>query len=147
MTKSHPTPCGSCVPAAETDQRRACRIPVSFSLQFSGRQRLGKTGAGLLADLSETGCRVQSTSPMKVGASLALVAELSCPVLITEARVAWVAGQWSGLEFLRVSPTERTRLRRFLWKHMSRDLIDDQRPLFALVSSSPQTLKGLRPLS
>jgi hypothetical protein len=100
-----------------------------------------------LADLSETGCRVQSTHPLKVGASLALVAELSDPVLITEARVVWAVGQWSGLEFLRVSPTERTRLRHFLWKHMSRAMVDDQRPLFALVSNSQQTRKGLKPLS
>ena len=100
-----------------------------------------------MADLSETGCRVQSTHPLKVGTSLALVTELPHPVLITEARVVWVAGQWSGLEFLRVSPTERTRLRRFLWKHISRAMLQQQRPLFTLVSSTNQNRKELKAIS
>ncbi|HSA60919.1 MAG TPA: hypothetical protein VLE03_01655 [Nitrospiraceae bacterium] len=50
-------------------------------------QRSVKTGAGLLADLSETGCRVRSSYPLDVSTSLALVAELPHQVLITEARV------------------------------------------------------------
>ena len=100
-----------------------------------------------MADLSETGCRVHSTHPLKVGAALALVAELPHPVLITEARVVWVAGQWSGLEFLRVSPAERTRLRHFLWSHISLATVNDQRPLFTLVHNSHPDRKGLKAIS
>jgi len=146
---SKKTPARFCSGASltEVDQRRAYRIPVSLSLRFSRRERIGKTGEGLLADLSETGCRVQSTYPLKVGTCLALVAELPHPVLITNACVVWVAGHWSGLEFLRVSPTERTRLRHFLWRHISRTMVDDQRPLFSLVRSSDQNRKGLKALS
>jgi PilZ domain len=100
-----------------------------------------------LSDLSETGCRVQSRHPLKIGTSLALVAELPHPVLITEARVVWVTGRWNGLEFLRVSPTERTRLRHFLWRHISRAMVTDHPPLFTLVSSSHQNRKGLKAIS
>lgn len=146
-SKKTPARFRSGAPLTEVDQRRAYRIPVSLSLRFSGRQPFGKTGAGLLADLSETGCRVQSTYPLKIGTCLALVAELPQPVLITEARVVWATDRWSGLEFLRVSPTERTRLRHFLWRHISRAMINDQRPLFSLVRSSDQNRKGLKTLS
>jgi c-di-GMP-binding flagellar brake protein YcgR len=141
------TPFHTGAPPAETDLRRTYRIPVSLSLQFSGRHRLGKTGTGLLADLSENGCRIHSTHPLKVGTSLALVAELPHPVLITEARVVRVAGQWSGLEFLRVSPAERTRLRHFLWSHISLAMINNQRPLFTLVCNSHPDRKGLKAIS
>jgi len=142
MDKMKPAPFRSGVPLPAADQRRACRIPVSSSLRFSYRQRSGKTGAGLLADLSETGCRVRSTYPLDVSTSLALVVELPHPVLITEARVVWAADQWRGLEFLRLSPTERTRLRHFLWKQISRAIVNDQRPLFSIVSGSSQNRKG-----
>ena len=131
----------------EADQRRTYRIPVSLSLRFAGRRRQGNTGAGLLADLSETGCRVHSLQPLDVGSILALVAELPHPLLITEARLAWVDGEWSGLEFLRVSPTELTRLRHFLWKNISRATVSDQRPLFSLVNSSSPNRRRLKAIS
>jgi hypothetical protein len=142
--KKNPARFRSGAPFSEADQRRAYRIPVSLSLRFSGRQRFGKTGAGLSSDLSETGYCVQSRYPLKIGTSLALVAELPHPVLITEARVVWVTGRRSGLEFLRVSPTERTRLRHFLWRHISRAMVSDHPPLFTLVSSSHQNRTRLK---
>lgn len=116
--------------------------PVSYSLRFSYRQRSVRTGAGILADVSETGCRVRNSYPLDVSTSLALVAELPHPVLITEARVVWAVDQWRGLEFLRLSPTERTRLRHFLWKHIRRAVVNDQRPLFSILSASSQNRKG-----
>lgn len=137
----------TCLPETEADQRRTYRIPVSLSLQFAGRQRQGKTGAGLLADLSETGCRVHSTFPLYVNNALALVAELPQPLLITKARVVWVTGEWSGLEFLQVSPIERTRLRQFLWKKISRATVNDQRPLFSLLHNAGLNRKRLKAIS
>ena len=87
MPKNKPAAVHNSGPSSDTDQRQAYRILAAVTLRFSSRQRIGKTGAGLLADLSETGCRLQSTYPLKVGAVLALVAELPHPVLITETRV------------------------------------------------------------
>ena len=64
---------------------------------------------------------------------LALVLELPQTVLITDAQVVWVDGQRCGLSFARVSPLERSRLRRFLWKHLPDAAMSDLLPLFAVV--------------
>lgn len=147
MPKKLPAHLGNDPSPGGADQRRAYRIRVALPLRYSGRDRCCRTGAGLLADLSETGCRVHTTYLPDIGTSLALLAELPHPVLITEARVVWVADQWIGLEFLRVSPSERTRLRHFLWKHISRATVEDQRPLFSLVSSSSRMPRRLKSIS
>lgn len=147
MPKKLPAHMGTDPSPGSTDQRRAYRIRVALPLRYSGRDHYCRTGAGLLADLSETGCRVQTSCLLGIGTSLALLAELPHPVLITEARVVWVADHWIGLEFLRVSPGERTRLRHFLWKHISRATLKDHRPLFSLVSSSSRIPRKLKSIS
>ena len=51
-----------------------------------------------------------------------------------------------GIEFLRVTARERTRLRHFLWKHMTRATLRGGPPLFGLVDQlSPRgpNLKSL----
>ena len=59
--------------------------------------------------------------------------ELPQPVLITDAQVVWIDGSRYGLRFARVSPLERSRLRRFLWKHLPDAAMSDLLPLFATV--------------
>lgn len=116
-----------------TIQRQTYRIMVTRHLQFAKRHSTNRTGKALLLDLSDAGCSLQSKQGFAIGERLALVLELPQTVLITEAQVVWIDGQRCGLSFPRVSPLERSRLRRFLWKHLPDAAMSDLLPLFAMV--------------
>lgn len=116
-----------------TTRRQTYRITVTRRLQFAKRHSTSRTGKALLINLSDAGCSLESKNPLTVGERLALVLELPQPVLITDAQVAWIDGSRYGLSFARVSPLERSRLRRFLWKHLPDAAMSDLLPLFATV--------------
>ena len=116
-----------------TSQRQTYRIMVTRRLQYAKRHSTSRTGKALLLDLSDAGCSLQSKQGFTIGEKLALVLELPQTVLITEAQVVWIDGQRCGLSFARVSPLERSRLRRFLWKHLPDASMSDLLPLFAVV--------------
>lgn len=118
---------------SRADQRQTYRIAVTKRLQFAQRHKTSRIGKALLLDLSDAGCSLESKGRLTVGERLALVLELPQPVLITDAQVAWVDGSRYGLSFARVSPLERSRLRRFLWKHLPDAAMSDLLPLFATV--------------
>lgn len=118
---------------SRTDQRQTYRIATSRPLRYAPRQTTSRIGQALLLDLSDVGCRVESTSLLAMGERLALVIELPQPVLITDAQVMWADGSRYGLSFARVSPLERSRLRRFLWKHLPDAAMSDLLPLFAVI--------------
>ncbi|MCS6293493.1 MAG: PilZ domain-containing protein [Nitrospira sp.] len=118
---------------SRADQRQTYRITVARRLQFAQRHKTSRIGKALLLDLSDAGCSLQSKHGFKVGERLALVLELPQPVLITDAQIVWVDGSRYGLSFARVSPLERSRLRRFLWKHLPDAAMSDLLPLFATV--------------
>ena len=114
-------------------QRHTYRITVTRRLQFAQRHTTSRIGKALLLDLSDAGCSLQSKQSFTIGERLALVLELPQPVLITDAQVVWIDGSRYGLSFARVSPLERSRLRRFLWKHLPDAAMSDLLPLFATV--------------
>lgn len=116
-----------------TIQRQTYRITITRRLQYARRHSTSRTGKALLLDLSDAGCSLQSKQGFTIGEKLALVLELPQTVLITEAQVVWIDGQRCGLSFARVSPLERSRLRRFLWKHLPDASMSDLLPLFAVV--------------
>ncbi|MDO9119239.1 MAG: PilZ domain-containing protein [Nitrospira sp.] len=118
---------------SRADQRQTYRITVTRRLQFAQRHKATRTGKAFLLDLSDVGCSLESKSRLTVGERLALVLELPQTVLITDAQVVWVDGSRYGLSFARVSPLERSRLRRFLWKHLPDAAMSDLLPLFAVV--------------
>ncbi len=114
-------------------QRQTYRITVTRRLQFAQRHKTSRIGKAFLLDLSDAGCSLESKSRLIVGERLALVLELPQTVLITEAQVVWIDGPRCGLSFARISPIERSRLRRFLWKHLPDAAMSDLLPLFATV--------------
>ena len=93
-------------------------------------------------DLSESGCKLYSELVLPVGSFWDLyltIPETSRPVLISEVRVIWATENDYGIEFLRVTARELTRLRHFIWKHMNRSTLRGGPPLFTLVDhSSPR---------
>jgi len=74
------------------------------------------------------------------------IPETSHPVLISEARVILAAENEYGIEFLRVTARERTRLRHFIWKYMNRSTLRDGLPLFTLVDQSSPRRPQLKSL-
>lgn len=118
---------------SQADQRQTYRITVTRRLQFAQRHTTSRIGKALLLDLSDSGCCLESKNSLTVGERLALILALPQPVLITDAQVVWGDGSRYGLSFARVSPLERSRLRRFLWKHLPDAAMSDLLPLFATV--------------
>lgn len=128
----------------KTTRRRTYRIHVGHPLQFAKRHKVTPTGKAGLRNLSDSGCALHSTAGLEIGDRLALVLELPQPVLITDARVVWIDGALYGIEFVRVSPLEQTRLRRFLWKQLSYAAIDDLQPVSCPVDGTSVSRGGLR---
>jgi hypothetical protein len=129
-------------PVQAPDRRAAQRVPVQIMVRFSATDSFQHVGDGVALDLSESGCKLCSAQVLPIGSFWDLyltIPETSRPVLISEVRVVWVAGNEYGIEFLRVTARERTRLRHFLWKHMNRSTLRGGPPLFTLVDhSSPR---------
>ena len=129
-------------PVQATDRRSAQRVPVQIMVRFSATDSFQHVGEGVALDLSESGCKLCSVQGLPIGSFWDLyltVPETSRPVLISEIRVVWASENEYGIEFLRVTARERTRLRHFIWKHMNRSALRGGPPLFTIVDhSSPR---------
>ena len=129
-------------PVQATDRRSAQRVAVQIMVRFSATDSFQHVGEGVALDLSESGCKLCSVQGLPIGSFWDLyltVPETSRPVLISEIRVVWASENEYGIEFLRVTARERTRLRHFIWKHMNRSALRGGPPLFTLVDhSSPR---------
>mgnify|MGYP001249919154 CR=1 FL=1 len=129
-------------PVQAADRRVAQRVSVQIMVRFSATDSFQHVGDGVALDLSESGCKLCSAQVLPIGSFWDLyltIPETSPPVLISEVRVIWAAENEYGIEFLRVTAQERTRLRHFIWKHMNRSTLRGGPPLFTLVDhSSPR---------
>ena len=136
-------------PVQATDRRAAQRIPVQIMVRFSATDNFQHVGDGVALDLSESGCKLCSAQLLPIGSFWDLyltVPETYGPVLISEVRVIWAAENEYGIEFLRVTARERTRLRHFIWKHMHRSTVRDGLTLFTLVDHSSAQRPQLKSL-
>lgn len=97
--------------------RNARRVTHFGRVFFEGHCGFGMRGVAFLEDISTTGCRMISKSLLKMGMELELLVvgpsherdiEIEC------AKVRWIDGDRTGLEFLGIDPLERERLRRFV---------------------------------
>ncbi|MFO0705660.1 MAG: PilZ domain-containing protein [Nitrospira sp.] len=122
-----------------TDRRQTYRITVTQSLRVTVKDTTPLAGEATLRNLSDSGCSLHSETPLSVGDRLALVLDLPLPALVTDARIIWSNETVYGFEFVRISPIERTKLRRFLWTQISLDSIDDLRPS---IQSADLTVPG-----
>ena len=126
------------------DRRQTYRITVTQSLRVTVKNTNPLAGEAILRNLSDSGCSLYSETPLSVGDRLALVLDLPLPALVTNARIIWANETGYGVEFVRISPIERTKLRRFLWTHISLDSIDDVRPSIAPADSTIPAADHLR---
>jgi hypothetical protein len=90
------------------------RISVACSVIFSGD---GGVGEGRMLDVSLPGCLLESAAALKAGDYVQLrlfLPDLQHPLHVPLAAVRWVEGNRIGLEFIRTSQEEQTRLEQFV---------------------------------
>jgi hypothetical protein len=136
-------------PVQVTDRRAAQRVPVQIMVRFSATDSFQHVGDGVALDLSESGCKLCSAQVLPIGSFWDLyltIPETSHPVHISEVRVIWAVENEYGIEFLRVTALELTRLRHFIWKHMNRSTLRGGPPLFTLVDHSSSRRPHLKSL-
>lgn len=93
--------------------RRAPRLKTQIRIFFSGSEGAVE-GEGTVADLSKTGCKVESETDVAVGTELEAwmyPPDHGWPLKIERAIVRWSEDYEFGLEFLAMLPAQRERLR------------------------------------
>ncbi len=94
--------------------RYSQRISVACSVIFAGD---GGVGEGRVLDISLPGCLLESAATLKSGDYVQLrlfLPDLQTPLHVPLAAVRWVDGYRIGLEFIRTSMEEQTRLESFV---------------------------------
>lgn len=131
-------------PFTMLDRRQTYRIVMAQPVGAAIEQGLNLNDIAALKNLSESGCLLQGYRSFRPGEKLKLVLDLPQPVCITEARIVWTNGTRCRLEFIRISPVERARLWRFLWKHLGQASIHDLQPLVTITGEPHYSSRGLR---
>lgn len=119
------------------ERRRRLRLPVKLIVRISGP--MGR-GHGVMTDLSMRGCNVETYLGLREGVNIGL--QLLVPEeeggIAADAVVRGCRGPHMGVEFLDLTPAEKQRLGRFvfrLWKN-SEDLRMQQAPMTCVQTSA-----------
>lgn len=96
--------------------RHSLRIPIRVPAIFSSGHGLGE---GTVFNISTPGCAIESKKALRAGDYVRLNVYLPDERLLQNVRAAvrWVQGQRFGVEFLRLSEEEQTRLSRLVSDH------------------------------
>jgi c-di-GMP-binding flagellar brake protein YcgR len=98
-------------------ERRGRRLKLSCRLFFFGEDDF--EGEATILDLSTGGCQATSVTEVRVGMTLRLslfLQDQEWPLRIDEALVRWAKGPTFGLEFTRIRPAQRERIRAMIMK-------------------------------
>src|ERR1041384_2018559 len=98
-------------------ERRGRRLRLNCRLFFFGEDDF--EGEATILDLSTGGCQATSLSEVRVGTTLRLslfLQDQEWPLRIDEALVRWVKGPTFGLEFTKIRPAQRERVRAIIMK-------------------------------
>lgn len=101
----------------EAECRKAKRATHLGRVFFVADLGFGIKGVAFLQDISTTGCRIVTESPLQIGMELGLSLVASSherDIEIELTKVRRMDGNHFGLEFLAIDPLERERLRQFL---------------------------------
>ncbi|HET8721227.1 MAG TPA: PilZ domain-containing protein [Nitrospira sp.] len=109
---------------SQDNRRETERIPVQFSLMYSGMSD-GRMliGNGVVNNVSNSGIGILGNHPVKLGMDLSLFIDLPGveePVCIAETRVSWVAGRRFGVELIAPKLDVQNELRFYVWNHLYR---------------------------
>ena len=119
------------------DARYAERLNISCLVQFHSEDPARPyAGQGQLSNLSITGCRIVSMTPVAEGTALTLTLMLpdgQLPLVLEAVHVVRVSESHMAAQFLHLSPEQRRRLQRFIWKHISATTVHHEHRRFRLV--------------
>ena len=101
------------------------RVPVPFSCALAEKARprwfaKKRAGLGVVYDVSLKGARVTTEAPMNPGDQVTVLLRLPkqvAPLAVERATVRWAKDNTFGLEFMHLTSTAATRLKRFLSLH------------------------------
>ena len=96
------------------------RIPVQAPVTFSVGSQVGQ---GLALDLTVPGCRIESPMAVYKSQSVQLkmfLPGLKSPLLVALGIVRWTNGKQFGVEFIKMDPSQRQVLDRFVAHHLAR---------------------------
>ena len=96
--------------------REHLRMPVDLRVLFSTTDQT-EIRQGTMFDISAAGCAVTSTVSMSPGTGVTLLihaTDLAAPITVQTATVRWVKHGEFGLEFIRLTHLDRSRLQRLL---------------------------------
>ena len=111
------------MPKTKMERREYLRVPVMFSVTFSGEKC---NGEGTLSNFSIQGCTMESNTRPRSGSALSLIfqtEEYRPPITIDLAVVRSGLGRRFGLEFLKVRAGDEERLRRAYYKQASAESV------------------------
>jgi hypothetical protein len=96
------------------DSRCSERFAFQCSIVFASGMRVGE---GQTLNMSERGCLVECTLPVKVGDNLQLrlsFHESEPSMRVPRAAVCWVQGHRFGVEFIGIEERDRARINRYV---------------------------------
>jgi PilZ domain len=126
------------------EQRTEPRVAVQFQAMASGS--VESEGTGILLDLSQSGCRLESPLLMLPGLSLELriaIPGLEWALMIDGADVQWADEDRAGLAFVRIRETERQRLSDVMTTLLARKSEDSDKEQVELVPFEFQGLEAV----
>lgn len=102
-------------PAAVKSDSRERRAQPRFTTQFRSTFTSSlQEGQGRTLDVSLSGCKIESATVVEKGTTFECrlhIPGFDWPLRIEEATIRWVAGNTFGLEFTRIRPEERAKLK------------------------------------
>lgn len=91
------------------------------------------SGEARVLDLSTSGCKAESLTPVRKGMELAVklfLPDHEWELNIERAAVRWIEGKTFGLEFLTLRPAQRERIRLLLARSVKKILAPNRNPTF-----------------
>ena len=120
-----------------SDRRYAKRIPIQYRVAYFKEEgaRIVK-GAGVLKNLSKTGCMILGATTSSLGSRLTLLLDVEdgqAPIRLTDVLVSWIGKDSFAVKFPMLSPEQRKRLQVVIVKNIGLSYLDDRRAAFRIV--------------
>jgi hypothetical protein len=119
------------------DRRYAERALIDHKVTYTGTEGARFiTSAGVLKDLSKTGCKVVGTRLPSIGMRITVTLYLNdgeTPLRLTEATVSWIKGNVFAVQFPKLTDAERKRIQETIWKHVRLSPAKNHRTAFRIV--------------
>lgn len=107
------------IQSALLERREAERVPMHVRVTYMhASETFTNTAEGFIRDLSPIGCGIRGRISPVVGSKISLtlcLPDREPPLCIVDARVAWVAGDFFGVKFPKLTTADHHRVWRHMW--------------------------------